>query len=344
MPADRVQKSRGSGDVPDLGNPDRKRMLNVLAQRRYRQRRKEKIASLEAQAKDPNRLIDHQSTISNDASPSAGSASDQSDRIGEFIDVPCENETSFIVHGNPFDTTLIGDLDPFLALPTPLSSTPELADPQYGASPSGFAFPLTADGGTLTMPVMNLVQTLFSIATAFNLNEKLWDPFYMHVMPAYGSYPTSLPANLHPVSVQFTIPHHPAIDLLPWPSVREKLIILFAMPNRLRPSIAQEDDDGGSNAPGIWLSSGPTGGGLPPGQGKAVSRLIQDIDDFQDGGGLMVHGNSVAWGQGNEFVEEAWEVGESFYRNWWFCLDQKIIDQSNKRRNERGLGRLRLAA
>lgn len=36
MPADRVQKSRSPKSVPDLGDPDRKRVLNVLAQRRYR--------------------------------------------------------------------------------------------------------------------------------------------------------------------------------------------------------------------------------------------------------------------------------------------------------------------
>ena len=35
MPAGRVQKTRAPRDVPDLGNPDRKRVLNVLAQRRY---------------------------------------------------------------------------------------------------------------------------------------------------------------------------------------------------------------------------------------------------------------------------------------------------------------------
>ncbi len=37
MPTGRVQKSRSTGDVPDVGDPDRKRVLNVLAQRRYRE-------------------------------------------------------------------------------------------------------------------------------------------------------------------------------------------------------------------------------------------------------------------------------------------------------------------
>jgi hypothetical protein len=39
MPADRVErkkKTKTPGDVPELGDPERKRVLNVLAQRRYR--------------------------------------------------------------------------------------------------------------------------------------------------------------------------------------------------------------------------------------------------------------------------------------------------------------------
>ncbi len=36
MSTERVQKSRTPKAVPNLGDPDRKRVLNVLAQRRYR--------------------------------------------------------------------------------------------------------------------------------------------------------------------------------------------------------------------------------------------------------------------------------------------------------------------
>lgn len=110
----------------------------------------------------------------------------------------------------------------------------------------------------------------------------------------------------------------------------------------MRPLIAREDDDDGTQTLGTWPIFDQSSGSIAAGQSKAIIQLIQDVDDFQDGGGLRVHGNSVVLGEGNEFVEEVWEVGESFYRKWWFCIDQKIIDQSNKRRKERGLGRLRL--
>lgn len=189
-----------------------------------------------------------------------------------------------------------------------------------------------------------MLQALLSIATALNVSDKIWDPSYTHVMPVSASYPAFLPPNLHPTSVQFTIPHHPTLDLLPWPSMREKLILMLAMPNKLRPPIAQEDDGPGSDTAEKWSWSSCKQGATPAGQCKAIVQLVQDIDDLEDGGGFIIHGNSVALGQGNEYVEEAWEVGESFYRKWWFCLDKKIVDQSNKRRLERGLRRLRLTA
>lgn len=37
MPAEKRRKTKTPEDVPDLGDPERKRVLNVLAQRRYRQ-------------------------------------------------------------------------------------------------------------------------------------------------------------------------------------------------------------------------------------------------------------------------------------------------------------------
>lgn len=197
---------------------------------------------------------------------------------------------------------------------------------------------MTADSGILTIPVMSMVKTLMSIATALNVLDHLWDPSYMHVISPSLSLDPSLPANLRPVPAQMAIPHHPALDLLPWPTVREKLICMLAMPSKLRPPVAREEDDD-EGWPGL-NGSGPSSS---MGQSRAITQLVQDLDDFQDGGGLIMHGNSVAWGEGNEFVEEAWEIGELFYRKWWFCLDERIVAQSNTRRRERGLGKLRLA-
>ena len=64
-------------------------------------------------------------------------------------------------------------------------------------------------------------------------------------------------------------------------------------------------------------------------------QLVNDLDDSTDG--VRIHGNMVGWNLGNELEEEAWEIGEVFYRNYWWCLDSKIIASTNRRRRARGL-------
>lgn len=71
---------------------------------------------------------------------------------------------------------------------------------------------------------------------------------------------------------------------------------------------------------------------------------MYDLEDFHGGEGLRVHGNMTAWGAGNELVEDAWEIGDDFYRKWWWCLDQRIVDVADRRRSERGVPRLNINA
>lgn len=121
------------------------------------------------------------------------------------------------------------------------------------------------------------------------------------------------------------------LDLLPWPSVRDKLICILSLPSSFRPSVAQEDDEEEE-----ILS--PISQGFK--QGRAITQLIEDLDDPQDGAGLRVHGNFTKWGDGNELLEDAWEIGDHLYQKWWWCFDLKIVETSNRRRQERGLPRL----
>lgn len=112
------------------------------------------------------------------------------------------------------------------------------------------------------------------------------------------------------------------------------------MPSAFRPLIAQEDDQACAAFP--TSGSDKTSTGIK--QSGAIVQLVQDLDDFQDGGGMRVHGNTTTWSEGNELLEESWEIGDLFYQNWWWCLDQRIVDVSNRRRRERGLGRLRIVS
>lgn len=227
----------------------------------------------------------------------------------------------------------------FGSLPSPIPTGPPT---------STYELPLIPDGAVLSVPILSTLRAFASIAIAFDVVQFLWDPAHLHVLPQSATQAVAaLPKNLHPVPAQLLIPHHPVLDLLPWPSVREKLICMLSLPSSLRPPIAREveTDLNGDlvtsseayNAPssakvGMW--------GNQIKQNDAVIQLVQDLDDLQDGGGVRVHGNTTTWDQGNELVEDAWEIGDMFYKKWWWCIDQRIVEASNRRRRERGLPRL----
>lgn len=144
-----------------------------------------------------------------------------------------------------------------MSLPTPMPSTPDAVIQRE--TPTRFDFPLTPDAGLLTLPILSALHAFSSIATILNVKNGLWDPSYKHVLPLSSSYSSTLPPNLHPVNAQLVVPHHPSLDLLPWPSVREKLICMFAMPSSLRPPIAQEDTSNEVDVPQSDVSAGTSG-------------------------------------------------------------------------------------
>ncbi|KAF2657916.1 hypothetical protein K491DRAFT_690652 [Lophiostoma macrostomum CBS 122681] len=351
MPAQK-RKTKTPEDVPGLGDPERKRVLNVLAQRRYRQRRREKLAELEAKANtvSPPTSTQHQNGVPFQVitpERTSGSSSEEispecnaEDYVEEVFRNPSDMSFPHLeFNQEPLDFTLFQDFG-FANLPSPNPSTPELFPPNetdkqnetqpqvhlpsqsqsqsLSTHPPAFALPMSSDGGQLDVPIFNLMRTFATIATSLNVISHIYEPLYTHVLSPTPH--SSLPANLHPTAAQTSIPHHPLLDTLPWPSVRDKLICMFALPSCQRPAIAQ-DDEGLGPYKGIW-------------------QIAQDLDDDRDG--MRVHGNSTRWGDGNELVEESWEIGELFYRNWWWALDGRVVEISNRRRKERGLGVLRL--
>jgi hypothetical protein len=165
-----------------------------------------------------------------------------------------------------------------------------------------------------------VLKAFATIATTLQIEKTIWDPHHLHVFPP--SLNCDLPWNLQPTPAQLTIPHHPAIDILPWPSVREKMICILSLPSMLRPPIAQNDDPCSSS------------------QANAIQRLMHDLDDLQEGS--RVHGNATSWDGPSELTEDAWEMGECFYRNWWFCIDRDAAATTNRRRRARGVRVMKL--
>ncbi|KAF2449417.1 hypothetical protein P171DRAFT_427612 [Karstenula rhodostoma CBS 690.94] len=346
MPADRVgrkTKTKTPSDVPQVGDPDRKRVLNVLAQRRYRERRKAKFATLQAQAQgaksttassatpdsvneshgmqNPN-AFDQSEKLPN-VSTVPGSLIDETEVIEEIIrDAMPQEESGFDLTGGfgqevfDFGAQLLEDISFGLPASSLTSrsrgNTPGLTSSSSPSSSSSIDL-LNPDGSLLEVPILATIRAFTTIANMLDIMDKVWNPGFTHTLPPIA--PPGLPPNLHPTTAQMTIPHHPFLDALPWPSVREKLICMFSLPSMFRPPVAQDDEEEGIS--------------------KAIMRLVTDLDDYRDG--VRIHGNLVGWEASSELAEEAWEIGEAFYRNWWWCLDGKIIGITNRRRRERGL-------
>jgi hypothetical protein len=167
-------------------------------------------------------------------------------------------------------------------------------------SPQRDAF---ADDATMEIPVLKVLKAGLQIAKMLGCEQSMWDPTSSRVLaPIIAG---NIPTWLQPTEAQQRIMHHPLLDILPWPSVRTKLICMFAQPVEMRPASAQDP--------------------------LAVMNMVVDIDD--DAEGCRVEGE-------DGLVGDNWEIGQAFFRNWWWALDRSIIEQSNRVRAARGAARL----
>ncbi|KAH1608782.1 hypothetical protein KXX44_006600 [Aspergillus fumigatus] len=179
-----------------------------------------------------------------------------------------------------------------------------------------FSFP---DDHLLEIPSLTLLNAAMKVAQRLNIAGILWDltaisPFYKGPESQTISSPPSLssgsssppstapspdgpddvielPRHLQPTPSQRLIPHHPILDLLPWPSTRDKLIQVFHLPPEMRPKSAQD----------------PIG----------LLRFVYDMEDVS-GEGIKVRG-------GDPFAPEAWEVGQVVFERWWWAFDGEIL-------------------
>ncbi|KAL2416503.1 hypothetical protein ABEF95_012824 [Exophiala dermatitidis] len=175
------------------------------------------------------------------------------------------------------------------------------------------------DEAYLGMSELKLLKGCMSIARRLNIHDLIWSltsesPFFS--TPDFDMGMASgmaicdpdldlgfghLPPNLQPTFNQITSPHHPIIDLLPWPSVRDKMIMVLSQPPEARPSAAASP--------------------------MALLEFVYDIEDTAEG--IRIFG-------GDPFSSRNWEVGEKVFRSWWWLFDRDIIRRSNELRALRG--------
>ncbi|KIX07484.1 uncharacterized protein Z518_02137 [Rhinocladiella mackenziei CBS 650.93] len=356
-------KSQVKRKAPELELPrpgedaaERKRVLNVLAQRRYRQRRKEHLQNLEAQVSNTEA-----GTIATPHTTAEVSNAPSSIHADQVLFEPSTYLEEVTFEGSPphrEDTLnqcqlLTPEADPFatqdaslfefptdnqcfwdasILLPslpsTPLSESthssnqsttwsltslpgidgPPPKSPSHPPSPAAplgqdiqYSFP---DEAHLEMTELTLLRGCMSIARRMNIQEMIWSltstsPFTEPAM-AMAQF-NHLPLNLQPTALQMTMAHHPLIDLLPWPSVRDRIIMVLSQPPDLRPS--------GAASP------------------MALLEFVYDIEDSAEG--IRISGNDPYSGNN-------WEIGEKVFKSWWWMFDKAIIRRSNELRAARG--------
>jgi hypothetical protein len=173
------------------------------------------------------------------------------------------------------------------------------------ATPPPVANDSFADDASLNIPLLKTIKAGFEIASMLGCADTIFDPTFRRTLaPLPGD---SIPPWLQPTEAQQRIPHHPFIDMLPWPSVRTKLIVMFTRPEQNRPPSARDP--------------------------LAVVKMMTDMDDEQEG-------FRVTGGDGLRY--DNWEIGQAFFTHWWWALDRDIIDKSNQHRLKRGAPRLQI--
>lgn len=290
-------------EVPsiDADPAERKRILNVIAQRRYRRRRKEHIRNLERTILAGDDRADTTVSTSEIITPSPFQLTridhDSTLFDASAIDFAC------------FDPNTLAAVDACFTFPLPL--LPPSPAPSIPSDIIEHTQPLSDDvlsfsGDEVHLPVLelNLLRGAMTVAKSLQVDSIIWSldatsPFYgSAVSPSSFSH---LPINLRPTSTQRHYPHHPVLDILPWPSVRDKLILVFAQPIDLRPPNART----------------PT----------ALLDLAYDMEDSSEG--IRISGS-------DPFASDNWEVGEKMFRNWWWSMNSDVVARANVLRQERG--------
>ena len=169
---------------------------------------------------------------------------------------------------------------------------------------SNFSFP---DSYLLPMSELALLRAFLRIGARLGCTAGagMWDMSAKSIFSRPNRLPLLLPEEWEPTPSQLRVPHHPVLDFLPWPSVRERVITVLDLPDDARPPSA----------------AGPL----------AVVQFVYDMEDTAEGMRI--------WG-GNPCDPQAWEVGQVLFERWWYIFDRAVIDQSNRWRELRGAPRL----
>ncbi|PNP52879.1 hypothetical protein THARTR1_06720 [Trichoderma harzianum] len=159
-----------------------------------------------------------------------------------------------------------------------------------------------ADSYLLPVHELTLLRAVLRISQRMGCSQQLWNLESISLFSqGIGTPSEQLPAAWKPTAAQLLVPHHPMLDFLPWPAVRDRAIDIFSMPDEMRPASA----------------TGPL----------ALANFAYDFEDNSEG--VRIYGGDV-------YDPNSWEVGQVFFERWWFIFDRDVIENSNRWRQLRG--------
>ncbi|KAF7539743.1 hypothetical protein G7Z17_g12354 [Cylindrodendrum hubeiense] len=332
----RAHKQPQPLDVPHIEEDaaERKRVLNVLAQRRYREKKRLNRRKAGSADKDEAKEAEASANQTQEPSPSSSTETPVEDTVD--LAVTTTDIASLFLAPSP---GIIAGLDLGLSPWEPIEElsftpmlpqllTPEVSDGDDLLQQADFSvesslpgtFSCTVDTPTLDnfstvssefdcpdifhLPVLQLtlLKAVMRIAERIGCGGAMWkldgiSPF----SDGTGTPAAQLPPAWRPTASQVLVPHHPFFDFLPWPEVRDRIINIMTLPDELRPAHAK----------------GPL----------ALVNFAYDIEDSAEG--VRIYG-------GDPYEPGSWEVGQVLFERWWFLFDRHIIDNSNRWRRMRG--------
>ncbi|PRP82715.1 hypothetical protein PROFUN_09977 [Planoprotostelium fungivorum] len=340
--------STGRVSVTDLPNDqrERKRLQNRVAQRKYREKQRQKLIELQEKADQlpqPEATFNAPPTNESNlifspdyllSTPITNNNVSSSDRIMELEQKLAEAEKRcnemreslkrYMVPQLPHQPNQIQPSESdsssdFQYLQSSSSSSPLHQMTEYMAAgdmvvrkvhcvraakeAATWSFP---DENNILLEKVNLIRAMFYNGEMLNilhngfakehiLNDDSQSPFCSVEINIPPNLLDNLPPNLRPTHLQMVTPHHPYIDLLPWPAFRDRLL-----------SVANLIDE---------------------------DVLCADMHD--NGEGFVVWGSSP-----ND--EWSWEISEYFAKKYWFLMDYNMLRSTNWWRSQRGQPPLRI--
>lgn len=164
----------------------------------------------------------------------------------------------------------------------------------------------SADSYLLPMNELTVLRAVLRISERLNV-PSFWSLDASSPFTTGAAAPLSVPAPWRPTPAQLTMQHHPIIDFMPWPRVRDNLLNVMALPDEARPA-----------------------GAVGP---LALVNFAYDVEDSSEG--MRIWGDDI-------YDPSCWEVGQVLFERWWFLFDREIIENSNRWRRARGASTLRI--